>query len=126
MFRLDKGGTILVATCSGASNTGALAEEVAERVVGADDRARLVCLAAVAAGKESALKKVREAARIVVIEGCPMRCATEILRQSAGREPDIEVSITDRYGIQKESRRRFREEDAATIAGDIMTVLEKW
>ncbi len=64
-----------IATCSGASNTGKFADEVA-RQLSASGEASMICLAKVAISDKSLIKNIKEHnTKIVVLDGCPLDCA---------------------------------------------------
>lgn len=67
-------------TCSGAANTGLLADRVA-RQLAISGQGSLTCLAAVGAGLESFIKSAGCAARNIVIDGCPVACGKLILEK---------------------------------------------
>ncbi len=106
---------IIVAACDGASSTGQIGNEVARLLTKRfPNLVRMCCLAAVAAGSETHLRIFRDAKAVIAINGCPLRCASRVLR-SKGIEPDYEVTITD-YGVPKASTLDFDEEEAKAIA----------
>ncbi|MBC7104667.1 MAG: putative zinc-binding protein [Firmicutes bacterium] len=111
---------IVLATCAGASNTGALAEAVADYLVRMEGPFEMVCLAALALDSEGAVRKTRQAPRVVVIEGCPIKCASALVQQHAGRTPDVAVQVAERYGVEKTARRDFDPALVAAIAQDIV------
>lgn len=111
---------IILATCAGASNTGALAEAVADYLVRMEGPFEMVCLAALALDSEGAVRKTRQAPRVAVIEGCPVKCASAIVQQHAGRTPDVAVQVAERYGVEKTGRRDFDPALVPEIARDII------
>lgn len=84
-------------TCSGAANTGLLADRVA-RQLAISGQGSLTCLAAVGAGLENFIKSAGCAARNIVIDGCPVACGKLIL-EKAGATYDHYV-MTD-FGVEK-------------------------
>jgi uncharacterized metal-binding protein len=67
----------LLYACSGAANTGYLADSVSRRLaklgVG-----KMTCLAAVGAGLSGFLESARSAGENLVIDGCPVACGKKI------------------------------------------------
>lgn len=110
---------IVVATCIGASNTGVLAGRVAtELCLESPERFDMLCLPAYAIGKDASVKKVLNADRILVVEGCPVRCASEILKRG-GRTPDLAIEVSGDYGVKKSPVLRCEELDVSRIKEDI-------
>jgi uncharacterized metal-binding protein len=117
---------IVVVTCIGASNTGVLAGRVATELCAEDsERFDMLCLPAYAIGKENSLKKVSNAGRVLVVEGCPVRCATEILKRG-GRTPDLAVEVSGDYGVKKMPVLRCEDSDAKRIKEDIRRKTSGW
>jgi uncharacterized metal-binding protein len=88
-----------IVSCSGASNTGKFADEVA-RMLSASGDASMICLAKVAIGDHPLIVKVKaQKTKIVVLDGCPINCAEKLL----GREgiTDIIHINTTEFGIVK-------------------------
>ena len=67
---------------------------------------RLVCLPSVAVDEATGLDKVAEAEQLVVIEGCPVMCCTQILEDHIGRRPDVRVGM-ERSAARAPSEWRF-------------------
>jgi len=106
---------IIVAACDGASSTGQIGNEVARILTKRyHNLVRMCCLAAVAAGSKLHVKIFRDARAVIAINGCPLQCASKVLR-SKGIEPTYEVTITE-LGVPKASTPDFDEETAHTIA----------
>lgn len=117
---------IVVATCIGASNTGVLAGRVAmDMCAESPERFDMLCLPAYAIEKEASVKKVHDAERILVVEGCPVRCASEILKRG-GRNPDLAVDVSGDYSVKKTPVLRCEESDASRIKEDIRKKIAGW
>jgi len=116
---------IIVAACDGASSVGQIGNEVARILTKKyPERVRMCCLAAVAAGSELHVKIFRDAKAVLAINGCPLKCASRVLRMR-GIEPTYEVTITE-MGVPKASTLDFDAETAREIAEKIAReVLEK-
>lgn len=90
---------ITIIACSGASNTGKYADEVARRKEDLDN-AKMACLPKVAIGDKSLIEKLKSKdAKIVVIDGCPVNCASKIL-EKVGIEGFVHLNTTD-FDIKK-------------------------
>ncbi|WP_005032461.1 putative zinc-binding protein [Holophaga foetida] len=70
----------LVFACSGAANTGYLADQVARRLNLQGD-AKMFCLAAIGAELEGYLKSARDSELNLVIDGCPTGCGRKIFER---------------------------------------------
>lgn len=92
---------ILLVSCSGASNTGTLSDCVVRELVNENpNRYKLLCLPALALGRRNAMESLKDASHIVVLDGCAMKCATQIL-QEKGRLPDVSIELAKDCGIKK-------------------------
>ena len=88
-----------LASCSGASNTGKYADEVARRLA-ASGEANMICLAKVAIGDQALIHNIKNHnTKIVVLDGCPLNCA-EIILGREGITNIIHLHTTD-FGIEK-------------------------
>ena len=76
---MDNKEKIQIVSCSGASNTGKYADEVA-RMLSSRGEANMICLAKVAIGDQPLIQKIKgQNAKIVVLDGCPVNCAEKLL-----------------------------------------------
>jgi len=95
----SKSATLLVMSCSGASNTGAYTDMIARQLDEQHD-ADMVCLTKIAIGDPKLLDKVKNAhGKCIILDGCPIHCANKILN-NAGISEFIHLTITD-FGIKK-------------------------
>lgn len=108
-----------IVSCSGASNTGLYADEVA-RQLNNDKEASMICLAKIAIGDKALINKVKsQQTKIVVLDGCAFNCAEKILA-NAGITEIIHVNTTD-FDIVK-GKTPFSEEKAKEIANHIIKI----
>ena len=91
------GSKVLLYSCSGAANTGYLADQIARKLF-ADGVGKMTCLAAVGAGNSAFIEATRTADLVVVIDGCPVSCGKQIIGKLGVRH--VHVSTTD-FGIEK-------------------------
>ncbi len=110
---------IALVACSGASNTGQTTNEVAKRLSLESDDYTMVCLAALTLGHENSLNKIENASKIVVIDGCPVKCASKILAEYTGKKADLDIQVMEDYSIKKEPKPAFEDSDIEKIAKDI-------
>jgi uncharacterized metal-binding protein len=69
--------TVIITACSGAANTGLLADRVA-RKLRADKLGAMTCLAALGAELSGYIESARGADRNIVLDGCPVACGAKI------------------------------------------------
>ncbi len=110
---------VLVFPCSGGSNVGQIANEAAvdlDRV----HRARLYCLAGVAAHIPGMVNSAKSASAVVAIDGCQVACA-KVALEHAGIPVTQSIIVTE-LGIEKNHTFIWELEDvekviaAATVA----------
>jgi uncharacterized metal-binding protein len=89
--------TIIITACSGAANTGLLADQVA-RKLRAEKVGSMICLAALGAELSGYVESARASDRNIVIDGCPVACGAKIF-QKLGLKYEGYV-MTD-YGAEK-------------------------
>lgn len=119
--------SILVVTCSGASNTGTIADCVARKLVSVGDNRSLLCLPALALGREMSLKKVSESDHIITIDGCPTSCAAALVKQKGGRKPDLQIQIAKDFGIKKSMENLIcDEEQVKKVVDAIEEKIQGW
>jgi uncharacterized metal-binding protein len=90
---------VAIFTCAGGSNTGQTANAAGVKLAQAG-LGYLACLAGVGAGAENTLKKLAQAQKVVVIDGCPVACAKGMLGK-AGVKVDCYVQVTA-LGVKKD------------------------
>ncbi len=93
----DTGETNLVYACSGAANTGLLADQVM-RTLNREGVANSTCLAAMGADLSGFLESARNATRNIVIDGCKVACGKRILEKNG--IPFQHYVMTD-FGVEK-------------------------
>jgi len=89
--------TNLLYSCSGAANTGLLADQVM-RTLMHDKVGSGTCLAAVGADLSGFIVSARNATRNIVIDGCPVGCGKRIFEKNS--LPYHHFVATD-YGVEK-------------------------
>ncbi|WP_048147797.1 putative zinc-binding protein [Palaeococcus ferrophilus] len=107
----------IIFTCSGAASVGKIGHEVGVLLTNAGQEARLCCTTAVAAGSDMHLDIGRRAKRVIVIDGCPMKCATKVM-EKAGMKVDYSFTVTD-FGIAKQPTLDISDEDVLKVALEI-------
>ncbi len=100
----------LVYSCSGASSAAQMCNHLAVRL----DRERVAemsCIAGVGGDVKPLVRTAQSGRPLVVLDGCPLRCAGHILARH-GLKPDRHYVLSD-YGVKKRQHEDFcpRESD---------------
>ncbi len=91
-------GTTIVLACSGSSNVGQLTNDLALRMT-REGLGKMSCLAGVGAHLSGFVVSARDCDRLVVLDGCPQRCAAKIL-EHVDVKPHLYVLFTE-HGFEK-------------------------
>jgi len=91
-------GETLIFSCAGAAHCGQVANQAALQLT-RDGAGKIFCLAAVSASIPEKMKRTREAALRIVIDGCDDHCA-RITMEKAGIAVDAHLVVTD-TGVEK-------------------------
>ena len=94
------GGPKLIFACSGAADVGAVADQAARRL-SKEGVGSMFCLAGVGGRVAPIMEKTKSASGILAIDGCPLNCVGETLRQ-AGFDQFEHMVVTD-LGLEKGS-----------------------
>lgn len=89
--------TKLLYACSGAANTGYLADAIA-RKLNKDVAGDMTCLAAVGADLSGFIESAKAADKNIVLDGCPVACGKKIFE--AKGLPFVHFVTTD-FGVEK-------------------------
>lgn len=112
--------TRLIYSCSGAANTGYLADSVYRRLakmgIGAG-----TCLAAVGADYSGFVVSAQEAHENIVIDGCPVGCGKKIFTDK--KLPFTHIVMTD-FGVKK-GETEITEEVIARVSKEVAEKLEE-
>ncbi|MEM2944562.1 MAG: putative zinc-binding protein [Methanomassiliicoccales archaeon] len=116
---------ILLISCSGASNTGTMSDHaVRELVLEHLDDYQLLCLPALGLRRKTALENLKSADFVVVLDGCSMKCASEIL-QKRERSPDVSIELTKDCGIKKNMTPDFNKKEVERIKRRVIEEIER-
>ena len=116
---MDNSPNFQIVSCSGASNTGLFADDVA-RQLNNNKEASMICLAKIAIGDQTLIKKVKEQkTKIIVLDGCAINCAEKLLARE-GITNIIHLNTTD-FGIVK-GKTPFSTEKANEIVEHIKKI----
>ena len=98
--KVCSGGPKLIFACSGAADVGAVADQAARRMT-KEGAGSMFCLAGVGGRVAPIMEKTKSASKILAIDGCPLDCVAETLKQ-AGVESFAQLRVTD-LGLEKGS-----------------------
>ncbi|GAB4305268.1 MAG: putative zinc-binding protein [Candidatus Bipolaricaulota bacterium] len=99
----------LLVCFGGMSNVGTLTGLAALEVARAGE-GTIFCLASLANGDPAVQQRLREAERVVAVDGCPLACARRIAER-AGFPPHVALVLTHDLGIKKGPPPALTEED---------------
>lgn len=94
---------IAIAVCSGASNTGQISNAVAQSLCKKSDKYIMVCLAGLTQNHEISLNKIADAEKVIVVDGCPFKCASKIINKYTNKKSDLEIQVLEDYKVKKVS-----------------------
>ena len=109
--------TTLIYACSGAANTGLLADQVARRLA-RDGIGKMTCLAAMGAGLSGFLESARTVDENLVLDGCPVACGKAIFEKAG--IPFRHHMMTE-FGVEK-GKTPITEEVIERVAGALKKV----
>ncbi|WP_304226337.1 putative zinc-binding protein [Gracilinema caldarium] len=101
------GKTNLIYACSGAANTGFLADQVARQLM-KENIGSMTCLAGIGANLSGFIASAEGADRNIVIDGCPVACGK---KQFEARGIPFDHFVMTNYGVEK---------NKTAITGDII------
>lgn len=109
---------ILILACAGTANVGQMTNQVAMELT-AEGFGRYFCLAGIGAHLSGFVTSAKDAEKMLVMDGCPIGCASKILAHA-----DIPVEnyfvMTD-MGMEKEHGRKLARKDINRIKKAVKT-----
>jgi uncharacterized metal-binding protein len=103
----------MLLSCSGASNVGQIANRVAV-VLTEEGVGKMFCLAGVGGDLSGFVQSVRESSRMLVLDGCPVRCGRKTLeRVGAGQFWHL---VLTEIGIEKNHDFTLRDQEVEKAA----------
>ena len=109
---LCKAEEVVLLPCSGGSNCGQIANQVAVKLT-EEGVGNIYCLAGIGAHIEGMVESARSAKRIVALDGCSVACARKTI-EHAGLPVTDWICVTEE-GIDKVHEFRLSPEDIALI-----------
>jgi len=114
-------GETLVFTCAGAAYAGQLANHAGIDLMKAG-KAKLFCIAALAAELPEKLDRARSAWKRIAIDGCDDHCCRKIM-EKVGMPVDIHVVVTD-LGIEKQPAEPHMLVHTKRVVAEVETLLD--
>lgn len=110
----------------GLSNVGALTGIAGLEVVKqlGNDKAAIFCLAGLPTEAKTVLNKTRAARRIIVVDGCPLNCASKVVIQ-AGFTPDKMINLVNDCGLKKGPTFNYDAKDLQAAVEAILSALQE-
>ncbi|TFH12609.1 MAG: zinc-binding protein [Lentisphaerales bacterium] len=75
----------LIFSCSGAADVGAVADQAARKLTH-DGAGKMFCLAGIGGRVSGIMATTKSAARILAIDGCPLKCVKNSLEQAGFKQ----------------------------------------
>lgn len=106
------GAPTMLLPCSGASNTGQLANRAAVELT-REGFGKMFCLAGIGGRLSGFIQSAKDTESVLVIDGCRTACGRAVL-QSAGIQEFKHLVVTD-YGVERENGFDLNDEDVDMI-----------
>ncbi|MFP4169026.1 MAG: putative zinc-binding protein [Desulfonatronovibrionaceae bacterium] len=106
------GAVTMLLPCSGASNTGQLANRAAVELT-REGLGKMFCLAGIGGRLSGFVQSAKDTQSVLVIDGCQVACGRAVL-EAAGIQ-DFKHLVVTEYGIEKEDGFNLSDEDAEMI-----------
>jgi len=119
---LCKANEVVIFPCSGGSNCGQIANQVAVHLT-EEGVGTLFCLAGIGAHISGMIESAKSAKRLVAIDGCSVECAKKTL-EHAGLTITDYIDITTE-GIAKNKNFKLSQQDVLFIAKRVRQELKK-
>lgn len=104
----------IILACDGAASVGQVGHQVAVELTNAHEKARMCCITAVAAESKAHIDIARRARKLIIINGCPNRCASKVLERL--NIPYAYEIVIAREGVEKVPTLDFDMADVERIA----------
>ena len=101
---MEENGTKLIFTCSGVADVGEIADRTG-RKLHKEGVGKMWCIAGIGAGLSNFIESTKAAAKVLVIDGCPVDCGKKMM-EKADISKFSYIRVTD-HGFEKGKRRTF-------------------
>ena len=116
------GANIAIFSCSGAANVGQLSNRIAieleKKGIG-----NLMCTAGIGARAPGLMKSAEASDKIIVIDGCPLNCASKTL-ELAGFKVNGHIIISE-LGVKKTKDKDLKENEVSEVLEKTLEILSK-
>lgn len=96
----NAGAATMLLACSGGSNVGQLANQAAVELTG-EGAGKMYCLAGIGGRLSGFVRSAKDAASLVVIDGCEIACGKATLQGAGVPLPLHRHLVVTEYGIEK-------------------------
>ncbi len=107
---------VMILSCSGASNLGQLSNQAAVELA-REKFGKMFCLAGIGAHLSGFVQSAKDVPAMVVIDGCPVACAKNIL-EHAEIPVRAYVAVSD-LGIEKNTDTNLQQEEVERVKGEV-------
>jgi len=114
----SKPGPIMVYACACGSNVGQLANEGTRRAA-LEGKVKMACLPGIGIRMETSIQAARNAKRLIVVDGCGMKCGKKML-ETAGFAASDHVIVTE-LGIAKNLELKLNQDDIERVRAAIIS-----
>ncbi len=111
---------IAIFPCVGASNVGQLSNKIAIEL-DKKEIGNLMCTVGIGARAPGLMKSAEASDRIIVIDGCPVSCASKTL-ELAGFKVDLHIVISE-LGIKKTKDRDLKDDEVSEALEKTLEIL---
>ncbi len=115
------GANIAIFPCVGGSNVGQLSNKIAIELE-KKGFGNLMCTAGIGARASGIMKSAEASDKIIVIDGCPVNCASKTL-ELAGFKVDSHIIISE-LGIKKNKDKDLKENEVSEALEKTLEILQ--
>ncbi len=106
----------LIFPCAGVANTGQITNHAAIQLT-EEGYGGAACIALLATGAKGIVAAAEDADEVVILDGCPARCAGKIA-EAQGICAAQNIVVTE-LGIEKKGSREYTEDDIETVVSAV-------
>ena len=112
---------VAIFPCAGAANVGQLSNRIAIELE-KQGIGNLMCTVGIGARAPGLMKSAEASDRIIVIDGCPVNCASKTL-ELAGFKADRQIVISE-LGIEKSKEKDLKDKEVVDTLEKVMEIFQ--
>lgn len=112
----ESGKKRIIFPCAGVANTGQITNLAAIELT-KEGYGGAACIALLATGKDTIIKAANEADEVIILDGCPVRCASNITGKQ-NINPDQAIVVTE-LGIKKSESENYSDDDIEKVVSAV-------